>query len=196
MKYIKVLEKDKVIKNLIKKYGSIQLTKVQNCDYFRYLTKSIIGQQLSTKAANSIYTRLLDYTNNNPTPQAISSFSLDELKKLGISKRKGSFLKNLSTYTLNNPLKNIDDLQNELVIEQLTKIKGIGVWTAKMFLIFALGRTDITPYEDLALKEQIKILYNLKENQDIKEFLQNQANYWHPFESIACLYIWKDRDST
>jgi len=195
LNYQEVLSQDPILKTLLAKYGPIELSSIDKSNCFRHLVKSIIGQQLSVKAAATINSRMLNYFDNDPTPQKILNCSSEDLRSLGISNRKGSYLKNLSAYAEENPLILLDTLSNESIIEALSDIKGIGTWTVKMFLIFALGRTDVKPYEDLTIRQQVKALYELSEDSDVKEFFLKQAAIWHPYESIACLYLWKDRDS-
>ena len=194
MNYQEVLAKDPIIKPLLDKYGPIELSSIDKTDYFRHLIKSIIGQQLSVKAAATINSRMLANFDNDPTPQKLLNCSSDDLRSLGISNRKGTYLKNLAAYAEENPLDQLDTLSNESIIEALSSIKGIGTWTVKMFLISALGRTNVRPYEDLTIRQQVKALYKLSEDADVKEFFLKQADIWHPYESIACLYLWKDRD--
>ena len=195
MNYKEVLSKDPTIKSLLDKYGDIELSSIPKSDYFKHLIKSIIGQQLSVKAAATINSRMLAYFDDNPTPQKLLNCNLDDLRLLGISNRKGSYLQNLSAYADAHPLEKLDRISNELIIKEVTSIKGIGTWTVNMFLMSALGRSNVRPYEDLTIRQQVKALYELSEDDDVKEFFLQQADIWSPYESIACLYLWKDRDS-
>ena len=189
MNYQEVLAKDPIIKPLLDKYGPIELSSIDKTDYFRHLIKSIIGQQLSVKAAATINSRMLANFDNDPTPQKLLNCSSDDLRSLGISNRKGTYLKNLAAYAEENPLHQLDTLSNELIIEALSSIKGIGTWTVKMFLISALGRTNVRPYEDLTIRQQMKALYELSEDDDVKEFFLKQAGTWHPYESVSYTHL-------
>jgi DNA-3-methyladenine glycosylase II len=193
--YQEVLSQDPIMKSLIAKHGPLELNSIHKSDYFRRLITSIIGQQLSIKAAATINSRMVVYFDDDPTPQKLLNCSLDDLRSLGISNRKGSYLKNLSEYAVEKPLEHLDELSNVMIIKELSSIKGIGTWTVKMFLIFALGRPNVRPFEDLTIRQQIKALYELGDDIDVKAFFLKQANLWSPYESIACLYLWKDRDS-
>lgn len=184
---------DKVMAFLIEKHGPIdyraRYTDGANA-YFENLATSIIGQQLSLKAAETIETRVIKYLGGIITPRAIIEADNDELRKQGLSRSKTEYIKMLSKAVDSGELNLnvIDTLSDEEVIKELTKIKGIGKWTAEMFLIFSLRRPDVFSFADVGLVNAIKKLYK----EDIsKEEIVNLTNQWKPFRSFASMYLWK-----
>jgi DNA-3-methyladenine glycosylase II len=177
---------------LIKSIGkySIELHR----DPFESLLKSIIYQQLSGKSANAIFKRFLDYYDGKvPKPDQIIE-TPDELfrTKIGLSYKKIEYIKDLSsrisTKTLDLSL--LSALSDEEIIAELIKVKGIGRWTAEMFLIFTLGRQDVMPLGDLGVKKAIQKLYNLSYMPD-SQYISKISSSWRPYRSIATWYLWK-----
>ena len=163
-------------------------------DSFQALIEAIIYQQLNGSAANSIYNRFLTYYKNQIlTPeQIISSSDLELRTKVGLSRMKIIYLKDLAAHIVDNRLNLIDlpEMQDEEIISQLTKVKGIGRWTAEMFLIFCLARKDILPVTDLGLRTAMKRTYLLEELPKPNRMIEI-ANPWRPYRSIATWYLWK-----
>lgn len=194
MEYIRHFKSvDKTMSNLIDLFGPIHY-KAKYKDgkkyYFENLITSIIGQQLSIKAAETIKERVFSYLNYSVDPINFISAEVDELRKCGLSHSKVNYVKNLSKAINNGELnlEKIDSLSDEEVINELTKIKGIGKWTAEMFLIFSLRRPDVFSFSDVGLANAIKKLYgeNLR-----KEEIENITIRWKPFRSYASMYLWK-----
>jgi len=182
-------ESDKKLKDIINYVGECRLKPQKSC--FLFLLEAIISQQLSLKASETIIRRLKEHFKNDITPRKIINTELNTLKTLGVSKRKASYLIDLSIKILNKEiqLEELDKLDNQQIIDTLTKVKGIGIWTSKMFLIFVLARPNVFPTEDTSFKNTIKKIYNLDE----KEFNKKAdliKEKWHPYESIASWYIW------
>jgi DNA-3-methyladenine glycosylase II len=182
---------DPVLREVIRRAGPFRCRVVRN--RFQALVHSIIGQQISGKAASSIRARLKDYL----APRQISAASLcglsrDELRKVGISPQKATYLLDLATRVSSGELRldRIARLPDEGVIAALTEVKGIGVWTAQMFLIFSLGRLDIFPHQDLGVRVAIRNLYGLDDLPD-KEESHRIAAAWRPYASIASWYCWR-----
>jgi DNA-3-methyladenine glycosylase II len=178
-----------VVINTVGKY-SIRL----RTDAFQSLVESIIYQQLAGSAANVIYTRFIKYYNNMmPTPMDIISTSDMELKsKIGLSSKKVQYLKDLATKIAERKL-SLDlliTLSDEEVINQLIQVKGIGRWTAEMFLIFCLGRPDILPVTDLGIRKAMHNIYSLSELPKPAEMLAI-AQPWRPHRTVATWYLWK-----
>lgn len=163
-------------------------------DSFQALIEAIIYQQLNGSAANSIYNRFLTYYKNQIlTPeQIISSSDLELRTKVGLSRMKIIYLKDLAAHIVDNRLNLIDlpEMQDEEIISQLTKVNGIGRWTAEMFLIFCLARKDILPVTDLGLRTAMKRTYLLEELPKPNRMIEI-ANPWRPYRSIATWYLWK-----
>lgn len=181
--------KDPILGKLISHIGDYELE--INKNYFVRLISSIIGQQLSVKAADTIFTRVKNLC-GEITPQNILSIDDDKLRSTGVSRPKIKYIKHLSEEVINNriDLNNLIFLSDEEVISELTKIKGIGRWTAEMFLIFSLGRLDVFSTADVGLRRAIKWLYNSDDSFDIS-ILNEIIDNWKPYRSIASLYLWE-----
>jgi DNA-3-methyladenine glycosylase II len=191
--YIKYLcSADQHLAKIIKHVGGYSI-KIRNDSYLS-LIEAIIYQQLTGKAASTIYGRFLKYFDGTvPEPRQILSSPEVELRaKVGLSRMKIAYLKDLAAHITDGRL-NLNDLPSmtdEGVITQLTRVKGIGRWTAEMFLIFCLGREDVLPVTDLGLRNAIKRTYLLDELPKADEMIEI-ANPWRPYRSIATWYMWK-----
>lgn len=187
---------DKVMLRIIKKNGKINLRRHSN--YYLYLISSIIGQQLSTAAANAIQTKFSNKFGKNPDAAKIIRTRDLTLRKTGLSNAKIKYVKDLSQKYLSKEiiLKNIERKSDEEIITELTKVKGIGIWTVHMFLIFALGRTNVLPFSDLGIRKSIMVNYGLKSlpgEEEVK--IHSEKNKWSPYNSVAALYLWKSLDN-
>jgi DNA-3-methyladenine glycosylase II len=164
---------------------------------FATLCESIISQQLSVKAAAAIQNKINNYFQKGLDPKAIFETPDDVLKTLGLSRSKVSYLKDLSQKCISGELaiEQLPSLKDEEIIEQLVKVKGIGVWTAQMFLIFGLARLDVFPTGDLGIKKSIGQLYGFSELPKEDE-MRPIGEKWRPYRSIASLYLWKNLNNT
>ena len=168
-------------------------------DHYGELVGSIVGQQLSSVAAGTIWRRVLDlFDGNMPAPQQLIKVDDQKLRDVGLSWAKVKYVKDLAQHVLDGrlDLEHIATMPNEQVIEQLTAVKGIGEWSAHMFMIFGLGRLDILPVGDLGVRKAVMNLYGLKEMPDPARTvtIANQ-NSWHPYESVAAWYCWQSLDN-
>lgn len=169
--------------------GRFTLTKTT--DYFAHLCEAIVSQQLSEKAGSTIWNRLLDiFPGRKITPEKLLALSDDKIRVVGTSNSKVSYLKNLALHTKIFDLKTLRDMKNEDVIQELTKVKGIGPWTAEMFLMFALGREDVFSFGDLGLRNAMKRLYGWKKEPTRKQIEKIVAR-WSPYKTYACRILWK-----
>jgi len=173
---------------------------VPNKQYYQALVESIISQQLSVKAAATIQKRFLDLFPGEdfPTPGMILEKDIEELRSVGLSRQKGTYIQDLAVKVLEETVRfnHLDALSNEDVIAELTKIKGVGVWTVHMFLMFCMGRLDVLPNGDLGIKNGMYALYNLKEKPTPDEMTAlAEKNKWHPYETVASWYIWHSLDN-
>lgn len=162
-------------------------------DHFGSLARSIVGQQLSVKAAASIWQKFLSlYRGKMPKPGAVIKTPDLKLRAVGLSNAKVRYLKNLAQFALENPkfFKKIADKTDDEIIAELTTVKGIGKWTVEMFLIFALGRDDIFSHGDLGLRNAVKKIYKLRKDPDPKK-LEKISKAWKPYRSHAARYLWK-----
>jgi DNA-3-methyladenine glycosylase II len=190
---VKYLTKaDPQLAGVIKTVGKYSIKIRTNA--FQSLVESIIYQQLAGSAANIIYTRFIKYYNNvMPKPIQIISTSDIELKsKIGLSSNKVQYLKDLSTKVEQGKinLELLSTMSDEEVIAELTLVKGIGRWTAEMFLIFCLGRPDILPDTDLGIRKAVHKLYSLPELPKAAELLAI-SQPWRPHRTVASWYLWK-----
>ena len=182
------LKKDEVMSFLIKKLGNqITLTDRYDKDFAKAISLLIIEQQVSFKAAITIKGRFLKLILNKTSKEIINIDDL-QMQSVGISHRKVSYIKNTYSYFIRNRV-DFKTLDEKGVIKELTQIKGIGKWTAEMFLIFILFKTDVFSKGDLALLNSIKINYSLKDlsNKKLDSFIKK----WTPFNTIASLLLWK-----
>lgn len=183
---------DKRLAKIITETGRFSM-KIKK-DSFQALIEAIIYQQLNGSAANSIYNRFLAYYRNQiPAPEQIISSSALELRtQVGLSRMKITYLKDLAAHIVDGRLSLIDlpQMQDEEIISQLTRIKGIGRWTAEMFLIFCLARMDILPVTDLGLRNAMKRTYQLAELPTPNTMI-DIADPWRPYRSVATWYLWK-----
>jgi len=182
---------DPVMRDLMKRAGPFTLKPRR--DRFHTLVGSIISQQISGKAADSIRLRL----KQRVAPDRISAESLlrltpDELRQVGVSPQKAKYLHDLAERVANGNLRlnTLARLSDDDVIEALIQVKGIGVWTAQMFLIFSLGRLDVFPHDDLGVRVAIRNLYGLDDLPD-KHVSHRIATPWRPYASVGAWYCWR-----
>ncbi|AMA73320.1 MULTISPECIES: DNA-3-methyladenine glycosylase family protein [Aneurinibacillus] len=186
----RLAEKDPIIGRLIDAYGRYPWK--TRTDYFAILCESIVSQQLSVKAAAAIAAKVRAYFSGEWAPQPILAAGEEELRACGLSYLKIRYLKDLAAFFADGRLKEEEfpTLSNEEVVRRLVQVKGIGVWTAQMFLLFGLGRLNVFPVDDLGIKKAIQFNYDLPALPDKKQMIEIGAK-WTPYESIACLYLWR-----
>lgn len=179
----------KVMKRLVEDYGPLSLQARENA--FVSLVEAILSQQLSTKAAATIIARFYQLTGGEPTPDQVLSKEVAELRSCGISGQKAGYLHDLALHFRNQPeiYTNLHLKTDEEVIHDLVRVKGIGVWSAQMFLIFSLGRKDVFPADDLGIRNAIRGLY--EDAPQDKNGLVAFSERWLPLRSAASLYLWK-----
>ena len=191
------LKKDPVLKALIDQFGPINYKPPP--DRFTNLVSEIIGQQLSSKAADTIYSRFLTlFPNKKFTPKLILNQPLEKLRGIGTSWAKARSLHDLSQKVLAKTvqLDQLDSLSDEEVIAHLTAVKGIGRWTAEMKLMFTLQRPDILPLDDVGIQNAFVKHYGLnRKHKNLKKFMVNVAEPWKPYRTVACWYLWKSLDN-
>ena len=171
-----------------------------NMDYYQELVDAIISQQLSVYAARSIEGRFRDlFGGTFPTPEQILTKDVETLRGLGFSRAKASYVLDLAQHIVDGRVQfdHLDALSNEEVIAELTAVKGIGTWTAHMFLMFCMGRTDVLPIGDLGIRNGIRKLYGFTDAPTPDQITELAAkNGWHPYESVASWYVWQSLDNT
>ena len=183
-------KKDKKLGAAIDRIGMIK--RKINPDLFSALVESVVGQQISSKAATTVCQRLNELS--GMCSRRLNSLSVDEIQACGMSMRKASYIKNIAE-AAESKLINFDDMSDKSdqeIIKSLTAIKGIGIWTAEMLLIFSLMRPDVVSYGDLAICRGMMNLYGLKELP--KDKFLRYAKRYTPYSSVASLYLWKLSD--
>lgn len=188
------LSKDTYIGSLIKKFGSCGITIRHRDNYFVDLVDAIISQQLSIKAAATIFKRFTDKLDGGITPQKILTLPDQAIRDCGLSWAKIKYIKDLSQRTLDGRLKTdiLDKLTDAEVARELTAVKGIGQWTADMFLMFTLGRQDIFPVGDLGIRKGLTRLIEKEELTSLE--MQEFALRWKPYRTVASWYLWRMLD--
>jgi DNA-3-methyladenine glycosylase II len=186
---------DPVIGSMIDRVGAYR---IQYRDpSFETLVRSIVYQQLSGKVAKVIFGRLVDAVPGGKlTPAAILKLTPARMRKCGLSKQKTSYIRDLARKTAKGLLRfeALPALPDEAVIEHLTQVKGIGVWTAHMFLMFALERPNVLPTGDLGIRSAIRKAYGLDELPHPKQ-IEELAAAWHPYCSVASWYLWRSLEN-
>lgn len=199
MHYIPHLSKDKKLQKLLATAEPHQLRKRKNI--CTYLCASIMGQQLSTKVADVIYNRFIDlYEGKEPSPQQIMDTPFEQLRGIGLSNAKVSYVKNVAQFELDFGMdaKKLAKMSNEEVIEYLVAIKGVGRWTVEMLLMFALGREDVFAVDDLGIQNAMIGLYKLDnaDKKKLKEDMLRISQKWSPYRTYACVHLWRWKDNT
>jgi DNA-3-methyladenine glycosylase II len=159
---------------------------------FEMLARAIVFQQLSTKAARTIYGRLEEAAGGALTPESIQNLSVGEMRRAGLSRQKLGYIRDLAEHALSGKVDfaKLPAMSDEEVIESLTDIKGVGVWTAHMFLLFSLRRPNVLPVGDLGVRMAIQRAYKKRKMPTPKQ-VEQIAKGWHPYCSFAAWYLWR-----
>ncbi len=195
-KALQHLSNDPLLKKVI---DSITLNiPKSNGDVYAALVRSIISQQLSIKAAATIYRRFLDlFENNYPHQEHVIKMAPETMRQVGLSRQKSSYIKNVASFFLEEDIIKTDwHVQNdEAILTTLTQIKGVGVWTVEMILMFTLDRPDVFPVGDLGIQQAMIALYDVNaDKKELKPKLIEIAEQWKPHRSLACKYLWEWKD--
>jgi DNA-3-methyladenine glycosylase II len=162
---------------------------------FESLARAIVYQQLNGKAARTIYDRLATAAGGFVTPKTVLNLSVDQMRACGLSRQKLSYIRDLAEKTLNGEIvfEQLPQLTDAEVIEHLTRVKGIGVWSAQMFLMFALRRQNVMPTGDYGIRAAIKKAYRKRKLPKPEEMLK-LSRKWQPYCTLACYYLWRSLD--
>lgn len=166
-------------------------------DPFTSVLHAIVSQQLSTRVAQTLISRFKLTFGHNPQPSSLLTFSESDFKSIGLSRQKSSYIQNVARHCLDNSefWNFIDDFSDVQIIEELTKIKGLGEWTVQMLLIFTLHREDVFPVGDLAIRDAMSQLYKVEgSKKEVTVQLKEISQQWRPYRSYACRYLWRWRD--
>ena len=188
--------RDPVMKALVRRHGPCGLAQAQHGDPFRALVHAIIAQQLSSKAAATIERRFDALFDAAPDPAAVAALPDDRLRAVGLSGQKLRYIRDLCTHVGSGSLRldTLETLPDGDVVAALTQVKGIGRWTAEMFLIFRLERPDVLPLGDLGIVNAVKRAYRLR-TVPTAERLMRLGEPWRPYRSVACWYLWASLDN-
>jgi DNA-3-methyladenine glycosylase II len=193
-----LMRRDPVLAPIIRRYKDRRLIDGVPVDPFSALVRTIVGQQLSTKAAATIHRRLLDLLPGGvATPAALDALTDAQLRQVGLSRQKTAYIRDLSTKAASGelPLEHLSEMSDEDVIEAITKVKGLGRWSAEMFLMFRLRRPDVLPVDDLGIVNAIHRLYNLRKRPNAKRIIK-LGEAWRPYRTVACWYLWRSLENT
>ena len=191
---------DPTMAALIERVGKIDLaTRLRRrkeerpADAYGALLRAIVGQQLSTKAARTIYLRVLDlFDGVTPSPEQLLEAREEDLRGAGLSGRKTEYIRDLAAHVLSGELEldRLDELGDEEVIEEIVAVRGLGRWTAEMFLLFHLERPDVLSGGDLGIRKAVQVEYGLEEMPPPTQVMEI-SEPWSPYRSLASLYLWE-----
>lgn len=184
---------DPKLGHIIKRVGPCRLHAFAPRDPFEALCMSIASQQLSTKAADTIFRRFCDlFPDRKPVPERVMTLADDEIRAVGFSRPKVTYIKDLASHVTDGrlDLKGLKKHPDDEVMRQLVAVKGIGRWTAEIFLMFRLGRPDIFPADDLGLMNAVQRTYGMRKRPDAKR-LRKMCETWKPYRSVAAWYLWQ-----
>ena len=193
-----LIRRDPILAPVIRKYHDRSLLDTPPIDPFSALVRTIVSQQLSTKAAATIHRRLIELMSGGvATPHAINALTDMQLREVGLSRQKTAYLRDLATKAESGelPLDRLATLTDEEVIEAITKVKGLGRWSAEMFLMFRLRRPDILPVDDLGIVNAIHRLYGLRKR-PTADRIRRIGEVWRPYRTVACWYLWRSLENT
>jgi DNA-3-methyladenine glycosylase II len=189
------LQKDKKLYAIIQQMDEIKISKRKNV--FLWLVRSVAGQQLSTKAAFSIFEKFLALI-DEPTPAAILQLDIEQLRGVGFSYGKSGYIQNIARYWQEHSItdKTFTHLSDAQIIDMLTTIKGVGTWTVQMLLMFTLGRPNVFAVDDLGIQQAMCMLYNwdASNKKEMKTKMLTKAKSYAPQSTLVCMYLWKWKD--
>jgi len=195
VRYLKRI--DPVLARVIEQVGPCRITLRTEGTHFQALTRAIVFQQLSGKAAGTIYSRFNAlYPGTSPQPEAVLETTDEQLRAVGLSRQKIGYMRDLSTKVTTGdlPLDAVEHMTDDDLIAHLVQVKGIGRWTAQMFLMFRLGRPDVLPELDLGIQNAIRKAYRMRKRPTPKQVKRVGAK-WSPHSSVASWYLWRSLEN-
>lgn len=192
------LSSDRKLRPLIDRIGPVELS-IQRHIYLR-LCRSIMSQQLSTRVADVIYGRFISlYGNKEPKVQQVLDTPDEQLRAIGLSEAKVRYVKNVCEFFIDHRLtdRQLRAMDDQQVIDLLTRIKGVGQWTVEMILMFSLGRENVLALDDLGVQQTMCRLYGIdpSSRKTMKAAMLKKARRWEPYRTYACMYLWRFKDS-
>jgi DNA-3-methyladenine glycosylase II len=190
------MRRDPVLAPVIKKHRKRSPLDAPSLDPFPALVRTITAQQISTKAAATIHGRLIALMPSGVTPDALLALTDDQFRQAGLSRQKIGYLKDLAAKVLSGdlPVASLHELDDEAVIEAIVKVKGLGRWSAEMFLMFRLRRPDVLPVDDLGIVTAIQRLYGLRKRPKAARIIKI-GEAWRPYRTVACWYLWRSLEN-
>ena len=192
-----LMRRDPILAPVIRQHRTRSPLDVPAMEPFAALVRTITAQQISTKAAATIHGRLVAFMPGGATPEALLALTDARMREAGLSRQKMSYLRDLAAKVMNGelPIATLHELDDEAVIEAIVKVKGLGRWSAEMFLMFRLRRPDVLPVDDLGIVNAIQRLYGLRKKPK-PDRIRKIAEAWRPYRTIACWYLWRSLENT
>jgi DNA-3-methyladenine glycosylase II len=191
-----LMRRDPILAPVIRKYRTRSLLDTPSMDPFPALVRTITAQQISTKAAATIHGRLVALMPHGVAPDAMLALTDEQLRAAGLSRQKTAYLRDLATKVQSGdlPVQSLHELTDEEVIDAIVKVKGLGRWSAEMFLMFRLQRPDVLPVDDLGIVNAIWRLYGLRKRPK-PDRMRKIAEAWRPYRTVACWYLWRSLEN-
>jgi len=192
-----LMRRDPALAPVIRKYKGRSPLDAPIVDPFSALVRTITAQQISTKAASTIHGRLVALMPNGvATPEALVSISDEQLRGAGLSRQKSAYLRDLGLKVASGelPIHSLETLNDEDVIQAIVKVKGLGRWSAEMFLMFRLRRPDVLPVDDLGIVTAIQRIYGLRKKPKADR-IRKIGEAWRPYRTVACWYLWRSLEN-
>ena len=187
-----LMRRDPILASVIKRHRTRSPLDVPVMEPFAALVRTITGQQISTKAAATIHGRLVGLVCGSVTPASMLALTDAQMREAGLSRQKTSYVRDLAAkvQTGELPVASLHELEDEAVIDAIVRVKGLGRWSAEMFLMFRLRRPDVLPVDDLGIVTAIQRLYGLRKK-PTPERMRKIAEAWRPYRTVACWYLWR-----
>lgn len=191
-----LMRRDPILSPIIRKYRTRSLLDTPAMEPFPALVRTITAQQISTKAAATIHGRLVALMGRGVTPPAMLALTDEQLRGAGLSRQKTAYLRDLATRVASGelPVHSLHELSDEEVIDAIVKVKGLGRWSAEMFLMFRLRRPDVLPVDDLGIVTAIQRLYGLRKKPKADR-IRKIGEAWRPYRTVACWYLWRSLEN-
>jgi DNA-3-methyladenine glycosylase II len=191
-----LMRRDPILAPVIRKHRTRSLLDTPHMDPFPALCRTITAQQISTKAAATIHGRLVALMPRGVTPQAMRTLTDEQLRGAGMSRQKTAYLRDLASKVESGelPVQTLHELTDQDVIDAIVKVKGLGRWSAEMFLMFRLHRPDVMPVDDLGILTAIQRLYGLRKRPKADR-VRKIAEAWRPYRTVACWYLWRSLET-
>jgi DNA-3-methyladenine glycosylase II len=191
-----LMRRDPILAPVIRKYGNRSPLDSPTLEPFPALVRTITSQQISTKAAATIHGRLVALMPQGVSPAALLELTDEQLRAAGASRQKAVYLRDLATKVVSGelPVHSLHELTDDEVIDAIVKVKGLGRWSAEMFLMFRLRRPDVLPVDDLGIVTAIQRLYRLRKRPKADR-IRKIGEAWRPYRTVACWYLWRSLEN-